>query len=1408
MVSTQNSGSFASLSLRVHANGSLQLDRPFFAESVFSGAAAIDLSRGSIATGSTVFYKMHEPVEPSIFETLLPGMNDPTVVRYIPGTKDISAATPARIVAEISSESFMDYELVSDFFLTFRSYLSPKDLLSLLLARLQWAINRLQDDGRIIRIRTFAALRHWILNYFADDFVPNYDLRVQFCDAINAMYDDVKAREGSGVSDLKILIDLKRCWHGRCSVYWDTLNMPSYIESDYIIVPGAAPVSQAHVDDLDGTCQDIVVQTDFPTGTGVGPPSTSGGVGAQRFAGHFRKGSSATARSIPISTDSDQSVPVTSCSLPPRSPKHWSGSNGSRAPHLVPLVPVKFNSAPQNRSGSPIMSRRPPVYNHAHKRSGSFSDSVRDDRAPQDQQIMPSVLEIPGPGSLIRGDLYPPVESYMTLMAPPSPSIPSDTATWDRRRPSDESSKPASSSSLGVKTIIGSIRRALQSRNGGHAPDERSASQMTSRPSGRGKTSALPANLVFGSRLYRDKKATTMPRKALRIDILCDQVLKQYRLAIGDQDGDDASPNTATDARFQTNIREPESNNIGRASQIPGSRRRRIYSQLTMGSESIVIVNGTGMHIPLMSGAGPGPQHEANSSRVISLRAPSQISTSTGDDRTSFPVYYDPTGSKLAVPSPPSQHFDSVAQRRSYSVGRRSTFRKSTSLRLRKYASFQSGMSKQRHTMQSGVAPSVTDINACQEESEQPSSQKLRRRPGGDLRRMRDIRSIVSDGSHRSSVTDITQNGRSSMSVAGVAPSPPRFSLIETHSSQNMRPSFEAAIAQFAQIPDDDDGGIESTLLKLEGKWRRPSGGDDAGNGATGNESAHHDINGNETWREEQPSLDNRHSLYDRNTRASWDGRSLRRETALDGNVGYSQVGGRLAPPMPYAASVAGSEDSYGSIPLLERGLSDESMKGPNFSQLISNGGAPRPQLSSITSRGTSGVGSSHQSFDVVKETESLKRIPRGSTLPVFAPKPPRDVEDHFSGWSSDFSVDAADASEVVEGGQSATHPSVSELNYEIPPHPLAHPPTPPMTIQYPGGSTTSRVTPLNPAAVFQAPLLTPDPSPQYKNLERGDNERSMDIQQVSGDVLMRSESDCGQQQQQYPQNTSDIDHIPFILACESHILAQQLTLVEMAALSEVDWMDLVDMKWSSEQPGTLNWVQFLSEGRRRGIDLVVGRFNLMVKWVLSEIVLTENMEERARTISKFIHTAVHAKNISNYATMLQICIALSSTDCSRLLRTWALVSPEDKRLFRNMESLIQPVRNFHDLRVEMETANLQEGCIPFVGRFPFPFPLFLFYFFSANIISISLTNAIGLYVHDLTYNAQKPAQIASTRDTEPLVNFERYRRAARIVKNLLRLIDASTEYNFEPVPGIVERCLWIASLPEAEIQARSRKLE
>jgi hypothetical protein len=98
-----------------------------------------------------------------------------------------------------------------------------------------------------------------------------------------------------------------------------------------------------------------------------------------------------------------------------------------------------------------------------------------------------------------------------------------------------------------------------------------------------------------------------------------------------------------------------------------------------------------------------------------------------------------------------------------------------------------------------------------------------------------------------------------------------------------------------------------------------------------------------------------------------------------------------------------------------------------------------------------------------------------------------------------------------------------------------------------------------------------------------------------------------------------------------------------------------------------------------------------------------------------------------------------------------------------------------------METASVEDGCIPF----------------------------IGIYTRDLIYNAQKPAFIdAPPVDGERLVNFERHHTAATIVKNLLRLLEASSRYAFKVEPDLISKCLWLAAMGDDEIAARGRHCE
>jgi hypothetical protein len=913
------------------------------------------------------------------------------------------------------------------------------------------------------------------------------------------------------------------------------------------------------------------------------------------------------------------------------------------------------------------------------------------------------------------------------------PQNPDELCESHARSASEGNIKPLGASP-GIRTVIGSIRRALHSRPLGTSNAAANGSVNVRFP--RGKTAALPVNVAFKSDIYKDRKALPASKNPPKADYFCQQSTKEYREALG---LDAPKPSVPFSI-------EPYKPDVGVPQlQAPAPRFQRLASEVTMGSKSILIVDDTRLDMPVVSGGLSWPDEQDENGRSIETSLTRYNDSSSQLSEVPVSSLTEGLGNSAYFTSQP---LDSPVQRFLGTPSVRKT--DSIASRLRKYASFHSGVSRSTRDGSSETAGSEAGV-------EKPLARMLRRRPGGNLRKIQNVHDLEPHLRPQSFATDtsLTESVASSArhyirrtfarsSQMRALSTPPRFDLVNTHSSQHLRPSFEAAIAEFSRIPDDTDGGIESTLLKLEGKWPLAgSSGSRAGKGY-----AQHPIR-HEGFVERSPAhvafreVENSSEAYQTASRTV---------TVAEGRqILTSQV---------YTDSVV-SEFSDSSIPLLERGLSDDSMKKqhPTSHQFD----APRPLNIRKEDQDLVKRESSHRSFQIIDDTESLRQLSRNQGISQ-QPSTDEPTRDYHSDLSSEFSVDIIGRDEALNKSNSTGY-SLSNASLDVPSHPLAHPPSPPMTIQ----QTTSIPPYPKPETpvVSQAPL-TPGPSPT----------RRAEPTPMAFASSEKNNAHIGHIPRiQVPQATN---HIPFVLAYNSQVLAQQFTVVEKSALDELDWKDLVEMKWNHNSATSVSWVQFLAEQERKGIDLVVGRFNLMVKWILSEIVLTQDIQDRARTISKFIHIAGHARRICNYSTMLQIAIALSSVDCTRLQNTWALVSPTDKQLIESIEALIQPVRNFHELRVEMETANLQDGCIPFVG----------------------------LYVHDLTYNAQKPSQITGAPDGDALINFERYRTAARIVKCLLRLIDASDKYSLKPVPGLVEKCLWVSSLSEEQIQALSKNIE
>jgi hypothetical protein len=78
------------------------------------------------------------------------------------------------------------------------------------------------------------------------------------------------------------------------------------------------------------------------------------------------------------------------------------------------------------------------------------------------------------------------------------------------------------------------------------------------------------------------------------------------------------------------------------------------------------------------------------------------------------------------------------------------------------------------------------------------------------------------------------------------------------------------------------------------------------------------------------------------------------------------------------------------------------------------------------------------------------------------------------------------------------------------------------------------------------------------------------------------------------------------VLGYSSDVLAQQFTLIEKDALAEVDWQELVEVKWTENANDPVrDWMVFLSERESYGVEFVIARFNLVWFLKVGDIILT-----------------------------------------------------------------------------------------------------------------------------------------------------------------------------------------------------------
>lgn len=282
--------------------------------------------------------------------------------------------------------------------------------------------------------------------------------------------------------------------------------------------------------------------------------------------------------------------------------------------------------------------------------------------------------------------------------------------------------------------------------------------------------------------------------------------------------------------------------------------------------------------------------------------------------------------------------------------------------------------------------------------------------------------------------------------------------------------------------------------------------------------------------------------------------------------------------------------------------------------------------------------------------------------------------------------------------------------------------------------------------------------------------------------------------------------HISFVLSYDSKTLAEHFTIIERDMLQEVDWKELIELQWNKELTPVNSWLDIIVNenyySKNKGVNLVIARFNLMVNWVISEILLTKSEEERIAIISRYIHVAYHSMDMQNFATLMQIILALTSEKITKLKSTWKNLPPGDILTLKNLEELASPLKNFINIRLCTNQLKPSKGCIPFVG----------------------------LYLSDLTFNAERPKFVKRSaaaaappaptandsyersltigestvsceyEENEKMINFSRFRTSVHIVKSLSQCIEWLTNYDIAVNDELLRKCLYIKSLDEEEM--------
>ncbi|KAI0389391.1 RasGEF domain-containing protein [Xylariaceae sp. FL0594] len=236
----------------------------------------------------------------------------------------------------------------------------------------------------------------------------------------------------------------------------------------------------------------------------------------------------------------------------------------------------------------------------------------------------------------------------------------------------------------------------------------------------------------------------------------------------------------------------------------------------------------------------------------------------------------------------------------------------------------------------------------------------------------------------------------------------------------------------------------------------------------------------------------------------------------------------------------------------------------------------------------------------------------------------------------------------------------------------------------------------------------------------------------------------------------------PSILDFDSLELARQITLKQMSLFCSIKPEELLGSQWMKK--GGVN---------SPNVKAMSGFSNELSNLVADTILQHSEVKRRAATIKQWIKIAHRCLELNNYDGLMVIVCSLNSSVISRLRKTWDLISPRRREVFKTLHAIVEPSNNNKVLRARLQGH--VPPCLPFLGMF------------LTDLTFVDIGNPATKQLPGTGSNGQGLT----------VINFDKHSRTAKIISDLQRF---QLPYRLAEIPEMQE---WI----EAQI-ARMKELD